>query len=1003
MALDLRILGPLEVRIDDDLVTVPGHKARVLLACLIANRGNTVSRDRLIDALWGETPPKSAVNTLHTYITHLRGALGAGATEPIKTHATGYQLELHADSVDAWRLETAVADARRHQDRREHDLAFVLLDQRLSEWRGPPFEEFLDSDFARTESNRLVELRVTAELLRAEASLESGSPGRAAEFLSPLVHEFPYREELWEILMLALYQSGRQTEALNAFRDLSEVLEEIGLQPSMMLVDLEGRILEGDPSLWHSGQGKAGPRATPAPVPRQPDPLVGRGADLETLRQLSEEHRLITLTGIGGVGKSRLAMAAVPGWGTQDRYVDLAAVSDVETAMARVGEALGISEPSPARIAHWLSNELAESEMITLVVDNVEHLAPLIGTALAEVVSRSDRIQVVSTSREPLGVSGEMTFAVRPLAVDADSFPSDAELLFLKRSQIDPLDEGERDAIRSICHSVNGIPAAVEIAAGASRVLSLVELAENLGALIVEEGGRQSLSSVIDWSLEAMSEQQRHLYMAASLFVDGFTFDALLEVAHPDVGTVAVLEDLKVLVDRSLVVVDRGPGTRYRILDVFRDFGRSRLQSSPHMADVRERFIDYFSNLAVQLEDAFGTGVWQAALERVDADEANMTEALKMAISVTDVTNAYRIAGPMGRYWRWRGRSSEGVQRLAEVSKLEGAEPSLQAKVQRELAGVHRIVGNFIKSMDHARTALEMFTALNDEPGRADALYDQGLAEIFAGRFDAARAPLEESASIWKDLGRPSLSAFPMIPLAWLAMIKGEYESAETMWTSILTNVDTALFPEHSGITFRAAELALFQGQYERARDVAEEALRAARRARYPYHEAGARAVLARVGLVTGDVERATLEVELALEAARESGNVEGLAQASVVKGQIALHDHDLPTALKVLRTWTLAAGHIGGALSAASLAGFGARIEMARGEWRGAARLFAAEQAIREDNDLPAGAHERLSTEQCLDEIQNELDETEFWREWEKGSELTTDDLMSILTAWLD
>jgi DNA-binding SARP family transcriptional activator/predicted ATPase len=1003
MALDLRILGPLEVRKDGDLVTVPGHKARVLLACLIAHRGNTVSRDRLIDAIWGDTPPKSAVNTLHTYITHLRSALQDGSgSGPVKTHATGYQLELPSSGVDAWRLETAVADARRHLDRLEHVEAGPLLDRALLEWRGPPFEEFLDANFAMQEAHRLADLRLAAEQLRVEALLEVGDHTRATELLRSLVTEFQYQEDLWEKLMLAMYRSGRQTEALAAFRELAETLVEIGLEPSESSLELETRILERDPSLLRASHTQAGPRIAPNPVPRPADYLVGRVLDLEALDKLAQENRLITLTGIGGVGKSRLAMAAVPSWETEGRYVDLAAVSDVETALTRMSESLGVGGPTLARLAIWISTELSVGEMVTLMVDNVEHLADEIGPVLADLVTRGDRLQIVVTSREPLGVPGEVTYAVRPLAVDSVEFPSEAELLFLKRSHIDPVGELEHAAIRSICRAVNGIPAAVEIAAGGSRVLSLPELAENLDALVVDEGGRHSLSNVVEWSFRAMSDRQRILFMAASLFVDGFTFDALLEVTGRGEERVAVLDDLRALIDRSLVTVERGPGTRYRILDVFRDFGLARLDATEDLVVMRGRFVEYFANLAERLEDSFGTERWQSSLERVDADDANVTDALKKAVAVGDVRSAFRIAGPMGRYWRWRGRSAEGVQRLTEVSALKGADLGLRAKVQRELAGIHRITGDFMRSMDHARTALDLYSDLGDEAGKADALYDQGLAEIFAGRFHEARPLLEESAAIWKELGERSLSAFPMIPLAWLEMIHGQYERAETMWTSILTNVDTALFPEQSGITFRVAELALYQGQYERASEVAAGALEAARRARYPYHEAGARSVLARIGQATGDLERAGNEAEMALKAARESGNVEGMAQASMVKGQLDLLHGDVPGALKVLRTWTQYAGHIGGSLSIAALASYGARIQMKRGEWSDAARLFAAEEAIRTSNGLPAGAPDRASNELCLEEIRRELGDPEFEHAFDEGSRLSGDAVISTLSSWL-
>lgn len=1001
--MDLRILGPLEVRRGEELLTIPGHKARTLLACLVVNSGHPVSRDRLIDAIWGEFPPRSAVNTLHTYVTHLRGALDLDHEDThIQRHPNGYALALAEDEVDAWRLESALATARLHIDRRDFRMAVSLLERAIGEWRGPPLEEFLDCEFAVLEAHRLEDLRVTAEQLRAASLLASGEAARAVEILDPLLAELTYREDLWEAYMLGLYRLGRQADSLEAFRRLRRELGEIGLEPSQPLVDLETRILERDPSLLDLGGSEAGPRVGPVPVPRPSDFFVGRASDMEELRQLEAENRLLTLTGIGGVGKSRLALEFIASSESIGRYVDLATISDEGTALTRIAEAFGLTEKTRPQLAELVSDSIGERP-VTLLVDNAEHLARPIGPILRDLIGRSDRLRVLVTSREPLGVPGEVAHVVAPLDFGAEPFPSDAELLFLKRSRIEPAGGPDFEAVTSICRAVNGIPAAVEVMAGAARVLSLEELAENLDTLLSDEADRQSLPQILDWSFGAMSHRQRDLFQAASLFVDGFPFDALVQVAGRWADLRGVLDDLGALVDRSLLAVEKGPPTRYRILDVFRQRGVEHLETSRQSDEVRARFVSYFADMATDLEEAFGTERWQPTLNRVDSEEANATEALKLAITDGVVQSAYRIAGPLGRYWRWRGRAIEGVHRLTEVAALEGADDVDRAKVQRELAGLHRTMGDIERSMEHAREALALYDGVGSRPGRADALYDLGLGEIFAGNFSEAENMLEESASIWKELDERSLSSFPMIPLAWLAMLHGEYDKAEAMWTATLARVDTALFPEHSGITFRVAELALAQGQIDRARRIARDALDAALRARYPYHEAGARGVLARIHLELGDSDEAASETELAMEAARGSGNVEGLAQAFLMRGRLALGDDNVPEALRALHGLLSSAGHIAGPLSAATLAGLGARVQMSRGEWDDAAALFAAERSIRSAHSLPLSHPDRVDTEASLALVKQALGEERFAQAFHAGSLITEDRVRAMLAGWFE
>ncbi len=1006
--LDLRILGPFEVRFDGARVTIPGRKARTLLAALVVAAGNTVSRDRLIDSIWGETPPSSAVNTLHTYVTHLRRAFadaGAGANSSvIGTHPNGYHLAVEESAVDSWRLERGLTESRLLADRHEGAGAVATLEASLGEWRGPPLEEFIDAGFAQAEATRLTDLRFHAEELRVASLLGIGEEGRALQLLEGLVEEFPYRERLWEHLMLALYRSGRQRDALTTYRRLADCLAEIGLEPGEGASELETRILEKDPSLARS-EIAAHAVQTHRPIPRPTDSFVGRAAEIDALRKMATESRLITITGIGGIGKSRLAIEfghrLAADLGSEDRYVDLQAVTSPELVWTSLTESFGVGES--AQPVQRIVEAVGRSELV-LVIDNAEDAAPPLRSILEDLLGRCPGLRVVVSSREPLDLAAERISPLGPLQTAGGAGASEAATLFAGRARwSEPLDAEAMATVTEICRAVNGIPAAIEVVAASSRVFSLNEIAGRLDMLVHDEDGRQSLPSVLAWSYEALTEDQRHLFRVASMFVGGFTFDALRSVADPSSDPRSQLNDVGALIDRSLISLREGTPSRYQMLDVFGRQGLQWLEEAGERAGAGERFVTYFCDMTTGLEDSFGSDRWLQMLGRVDQDMANCSRALEVALGYDDPTDAYRIAGSLGRYWRWRGRSIEGAARLREVLRRGDAGPLERAKVEREVSGTLRTLGDFHSARTHAERALELYEAAGYAPGRADALYDLALADIFSGNFDGARELLDRSAEIWRHLNEPALSAFPMIPLAWLHTIHGEYETAEAMWISILTNVDTARYPEHSGITFRVAELALAQGQLERAERIAKQALDAACDARYPYHEAGARVVLARIYTEHGDANSAREQATLALSAAQDGGNVEGAARALEILVRLAAWSGDVVGALRGLQRSVLSAGHLGGALTRSMLAELAATIQIARADYADAAALHGAAHAIRAGHNLPLGVLDEAQRVRELTTIEESLGRSEFERNYQKGLGGAEHAVLDHIGAWFE
>ena len=397
-------------------VPVRGAKQRTVLALLALHRGQPVSADRLIDALWGDGQVANPVNALQAQIGQLRRTLGATA---ILTSDAGYALDIGPDDVDAARFEQLVAKGRRLFEEGEMALASTALGEALRLRRGEPLTEFADAGFADAERAHLAELTLVAIETRAEADLVLGRHGELVGELEALCREHPLRERLRELLMLALYRAGRQAEALRAYTDARDYLvDELGIDPGPALRELEARILAQDPSL--GAAGPAGLEAVPAPMAtgnlrERLSSFVGRTAELGELGEAVRSSRLVTLIGPGGVGKTRLAVEAAATLRDEHRdgawLVEFASVTGPDGVAPAVAGALGaaaaglIGPPSPDSTVELIVRYLAGRSLL-VVFDNCEHVIDQ-AAALASHPSPHPRAQSVSPSRWPWSVRYE--------------------------------------------------------------------------------------------------------------------------------------------------------------------------------------------------------------------------------------------------------------------------------------------------------------------------------------------------------------------------------------------------------------------------------------------------------------------------------------------------------------------------------------------------------------------------------------------------------------------
>ncbi len=538
------ILGPLWVGVAGSPVDIHRPISRRLLAALIVRAPETVSVSALAETLWADDQPHNPANALQVQISYLRRTLAAvieGGPSPIVTRPGGYALDVPADHIDARRFESLVRQADQLVTNRTTSgcqAALALLDDARSLWRGEPLTDAAEAVFALGEVTRLTELRWAAAELRHDLLLALGRHREAVSEIASTVTEQPLRERLREQLVLALYRSGRQADALRAVQSARRtLLEELGVDPGPALQRLEQQILAQDPGIgWEPLAGdEAGPghdagpigprsaRREPAlPVPLTP--LIGREVEVARIHDLLQRNRMVTLTGPGGAGKSRLALEIAHTEATTGPVwpVDLGAVVGDELVGPTVAAALGIPIGPGDDPALAVALSVARDRPL-FVFDTCEHVVAGVAELAARILGRSAGTRILATSRRAIGITGEIAWPVPPLSVapplttvaELRSFASAA--LFCARAEAVRADfdvtESNAADIAAICLALDGLPLAIELAAARADVLTPAAIRgrlQNRFDLLVDgrreaSPRQQTLRSALDWSFELLT------------------------------------------------------------------------------------------------------------------------------------------------------------------------------------------------------------------------------------------------------------------------------------------------------------------------------------------------------------------------------------------------------------------------------------------------------------------------------------------------------------------
>jgi predicted ATPase/DNA-binding SARP family transcriptional activator len=907
-AVDIRLLGSLEV-VDDSgaEIALSGAKLRALLAALAMRPGQVVSVDRLVEELWGEDPPSGVANSLQVLVSKLRRALPAGA---VATKAPGYMLDVDTETVDVGRFGALVSRGRDALLAGEAENASVLLGEALALWRGEALAEFAYDEFAQAEIARLSEERRSVLEDRIDADLGCGRHNELIAELEEGVSAEPLRERRRAQLMLALYRSGRQADALREFQEARRVLgEELGIDPGPELRRLESAMLAQDSSL------DAPQRSVPAALSRRrggdlPTPLtptVGREADLVDLEGAVAANRLVTVVGPGGVGKTRLAVEAArslrDGFKHGVWLIELARIGSGESVVSAVITTLGVPDPPGGgsrddggigRLAEFFSSKDA-----LVVLDNCEHVIESAATLAETLLGECDQLRILATSREHLGVPGEHLWLARPLPTSA------AVALFVQRaSAANPgftLTSDVEATVEDICGRVDGLPLAIELAAARVRAFPVTQIAARLDDrfALLSGGARtalarqQNLRAVVGWSYDLLFDDERRLFERMSVFAGGCDVDTAVGVCADDRLPASDIPDLLArLVDKSVLVADStGLAARFSMLQTLAEYAAERLDIRGDAEAVRARHRKWFAQLAARSIEAFKGQDHLGWIRSMRTEMDNLRSALESASDSGDAESALLVAGGLGWYWQENGRASEGVQWLDRAFACDGeATPFARCWAH----GWRKVLSRHAGLTDPGPAAAELIAvaASADDPELLGWTHVM-VANLALGRGDVRGAKdwfAPARAIFAAQNGRPGDSMVAFID-ANLALLAGDTVAAErhfALLADLSRETGSTTFESAADVTL--SNFAESRGDYQRATELLQASMRMTAELGFHARDVTSVVRLANLAALMGDPERAAALFDEATQVAADDAF--GLVVARALTGLVVRHRH---------------------------------------------------------------------------------------------------------------
>jgi predicted ATPase/DNA-binding SARP family transcriptional activator len=935
---DFSVLGPLQVRVSGESVAIRRGLPRLLLTYLLLHVGEPIAASVLAERIWNEEPPSDPANAVHQVVSYLRRIIGSRSELPLRTTGGGYVLDVPRDAVDAHRFAALVRGCGPDPER-----ALAKLDEALELWRGEPFVDAAGLPWAAPHIAELEELHLLAQERRLTCLLDLGRHVDAIPQAHALASAYPLREGLHVSLMLALYRSGRQSDALAAAAALRRtLLEELGLDPSPEVLDLERRILNHDPGL---GAPQVRIATPPEPEPRRsamadgdkghsrparrtgvPKPLtslIGRDDEIAAVGRALDDVRLLTLTGPGGTGKTRLALAVLevgsyhPVW-----FADLSGAADDATVGSVVAAATGASTTPDTDVVDAVVGQIADSTGV-LVLDNCEHVLPAAARITAAVLRHCPQVRQLATSRRPLAVTGEVTWPVPPLGLPpADGYGSAADVataasveLFAQRAaMVAPgfrVDDTNADDIAAICRALDGLPLAIELAAGHADVLSPSGVRRRLddrfaflvsGASDVDER-QQTLRAAISSSVDLLEPHERVIFSQLGVFVGSFDLDAAAAVtASTRTGGHDCFRVLVSLVRQSLVT--RAGSDRYRLLDSLRAYAAEMLQRSPDEAAVRRRHAEHHLSLAEEADTQVRTQAQQRWLELLREIQPDLRAALTWCLDGNAPETGARLVAALAWFWTLEGLLAEAGSWLDRAERLHIPDPHVRSRVLLGVGLVAAPLGHLERAREACALAAELGRSVGEDRATGDALITLGVALWGLDDLDGAAAAHDEAIQRFTapdDFWRRDVA---VILRARTAVDRGDADATERV-SIALSSARKSGDAHLLGLALsQQARDALRAGRAEEAVAAASDALRAYRRIHYREGEAAALTLLARAHLPAGAARANGLAADAARQALQTAAAINhrgALCHAVEALGAVHAADGDDHRALVLL------------------------------------------------------------------------------------------------------
>lgn len=813
----------------------PAH--RRLLASLLLDPDSWVTTDTLVDRMWGESPPSSARSSLHVHLSAVRRQIPGVIT----SGSSAYSLDLSGHIFDVPVFSSLVAEAAGNLERGHLRTASELATRAMGMWRGTPFEELDEVSAARAERARLAEVSNTARATLARALMLQGRVSESIGHLRGILEIEPFNEPMWEELIHAYYLAGRQVDALAAFNQAKQALgDELGLEPGPRLRQLEEQVLLHDPELL-AGSSLAEPRAgfakSPTNLPGFTTPFIGRVKSINRLSQAVMEKRLITVVGIGGLGKTRMAVEAArriaAGFEAGAAFTTLEFVEDPDLVLQPIAGAVADKVVSTI---DSLAAVIGDRKLL-LVLDNCEHLTEAVGNVVVHLLRSCPSLTILATSRTPLGVAGEAIWSLGPLDLPAEDAPLsrlrrfESVMFFVEAARrVHPdfkLNEVNAPSVARICRELAGIPLALELAASHCDILTPGDLEQLLAnadeTMSRPDLGRplrhHSLDDTVAWSLGLLEPGDRRVFERMAVFA-GPVDRSAIETVCGDGGDGHLTDSLRRLSHSSLITVDvDGDVARYGQLPPIKQAAKRRVPTV-EWNELRQAHARHFTELAKSTTRYARTPEERAWFHRV----GNVIEEIRAAFEVArevDPALGLQAAVTLLPFWHSRNRIVEGRYHIASLRAV-----AIETAEDGDLAASLKAEGTLAFAMSDLNSAesllneaLESFSRLGDRAQMAAVLNNLGVVAVDSGDLEAALDRYTRARGLFEEEQDPHGRAASSLNIGVVELQRERSGSARSWFQLALDEfrrVENR--PEEAHAMERLAHVANFEGDIEEAR-----------------------------------------------------------------------------------------------------------------------------------------------------------------------------------------